>query len=434
MSFIEVTGGRRLAGAVYIQGSKNSVLPIMAASILNKGVTVLRGCPDIGDVNSMKDILTDIGCICNFKSGIMSIDASKISTVRPSRESCLKMRASINLLGAFLARTGKCSIPFPGGCKIGGRPIDIHISGLTKLGADIEHIDDMIEAQTQGLLGTEFRLPFPSVGATENMVIASVLAHGTTKLINCATEPEIEDLCDYLLSMGADISGAGTHIITVRGVSELHDTVFNIPGDRIVAGTYMAACAITGGNMQIKNIIPSRLTAVTEVLRNMGCHIYCVEGTDFTKNEIRITADGRRRPVPNISTGPHPQFPTDMQSQIMSVLATSEGISTIDETIFETRFNTIDELNRMGAMIICHERRAVITGVERLNGCDTTALDLRGGAALVLAALGANGRSRIRGCHHIFRGYENLCEDLNKLGADISWVEEDTQNIDEEVN
>lgn len=266
------------------------------------------------------------------------------------------------------------------------------------------------------------------------MVIASVLAKGTTTLINCATEPEIEDLCDYLISLGADIAGAGTGVITINGVDELHDTVFDISGDRIVAGTYMAACAITGGNMQIKNVIPSRLTALSEVLRNMGCHIFCTESADLTDNEIRITADGRRRPVPNISTGPYPQFPTDMQSQIMSVLATSEGISTIDETIFETRFNTIDELKKMGAEINCHDRRAVITGVEKLYGSDTNALDLRGGAALVLAALGAEGKSRIRGCHHIFRGYENLCEDLNKLGADISWVEEDTQNIDEEVN
>ena len=419
MADLHICGGRRLEGELMIQGSKNSALPVMAASLLTDEITVIENCPDIADVREMADILTDIGCEYSFQNGCMVIYPVSIEGV-PDACRCGRLRASSILMGALLSTAGYFVLPYPGGCNIGRRPLDYHIRGLISAGAVIEERDGMILGYCGKLKGCRYVFPYPSVGALENMIMASVRAHGVTVLENCSKEPEISDLCSFLCSMGADIKGAGTEKIVIDGVKRLRGVRYRVPGDRIAAGTYMTCCAAAGGNVKISGIEPSRLGSVSEVLKTAGCSIFTYDG----KNEIITMCDRRCMPVGTVTTGPFPGFPTDMQPQIMSVASCASGISVIEDRVFENRYHAASELNSMGADIRIDGGRAVVYGREQLHGGTVVASDLRCGAALAVAALAAYGETTIKQCGHINRGYENIQRDLAVLGADVEWRQE----------
>ena len=417
-----VRGGRRLEGEINIQGSKNSALPIIAASIMTDETTVIENCPDISDVREMLGILTDIGCDCVFRDGLVTIRPLNIEGA-PDSVRCSKIRASSILMGALLGSAGYFAMPYPGGCNIGKRPLDYHINGFKALGAVIEEKDGLIVGCRGNLTGGNYTFTYPSVGAIENIILAASRADGVTELENCAREPEICDLCDFLLHMGADIKGAGSDKIVIRGVKKLHGVRYRIPGDRIVAGTYMACCACAGGNIKISGISPERMKNITRVFSNAGCSVF----TDVKNSEIVFMCDNRCHSVGHITAGPYPGFPTDMQSQIMSVASCMTGICVIEDRVFENRFAVAGELVRMGADIRVNNGMAYICGVERLHGASVTATDLRGGAALVTAASGASGETVIYGCNYIRRGYEDIQRDLTILGADIKWQQEEKE-------
>lgn len=415
-----VRGGGRLEGELIVQGSKNSSLPIIAASIMTEDTTVIENCPDISDVREMLDILTDIGCRCSFEGGRVTVKPAGIEGA-PDVIKCRKFRASSILMGALLATLGYFVMPYPGGCNIGKRPLNFHIKGFSAIGAVIEERDGLIIGCRGKLQGGYFRFPYPSVGALENVILAAVKAGGVTILDNCATEPEICDLCDFLTLMGADIDGAGERRITIRGVRKLHGAQYRIPGDRIAAGTYMSCCACAGGNIKISGIEPSRISNISDVLRKAGCRIFTYD----ENNEIIIMSDERCRSVGHITAGPYPEFPTDMQPQLMSVAACMSGMCLIEDKVFESRYAVAGELNRMGADIKIDDGKAFVTGVERLHGETVASPDLRGGAALVAAALNAEGDTVIKNCDYIRRGYEDIQRDLKILGADIQWRQEE---------
>lgn len=414
MEYFEITGGTPLHGSITLQGSKNAALPLMAASILHPGRTTLHHVPAIRDVDVMIEILENIGCTVQKDNGTLIIDAAKAEHFEVAASLGERMRSTIILLGSMLGRAGRAKMPFPGGCIIGMRPIDIHITSLGKMGAVFEETDGMLCAVTDGLCGTRIHLRFPSVGATENVILAAVYARGRTRIENCAKEPEIAELCRFLREKGAKIEGEGTSCILVEGVSHLRDSTYTLMPDRIVAGTYLFAAAATRGEICLEGMRPSDMESVLDVLGRMGAV--------YENREDGFYLDGRKaiNPLPVVCTETYPGFPTDLQSQLLATLCVARGKSVIRECIFEERFRIAPWLNRMGADVTTDGREAVIEGKAHLSGQMVKAQELRGGAALVIAALMAQGNTRVYGSAFIERGYEDLAGDLRKLGAVIS--------------
>lgn len=416
-----ITGGRPLRGTVKISGAKNAVLPIMAASLLTAGECILRDIPHLADVYTMNEVLTKLGAEVKFKGRHeLLVNSSLLHSSEAPYTLVRKMRASFLIMGPLLARTGYASMFLPGGCSIGTRPIDLHLKGLASLGASISIGHRKIEAVTSGLKGAKIYLDFPSVGATENIMMAATLAKGRTVIENAAEEPEIVDLGNYLNSMGAKVTGAGTNIIKIEGVRELSGTYYHVIPDRIEAGTYMVAAVATGGEILIENIITDHLKPVVAKLLESGAQI-----TEDSQG-VRVYGHGAPRAV-DLKTLPYPGFPTDMQAQMTALLSVGLGTSTITETVFENRFLHIQELNRMGADIAVEGNRAVVKGVEGLSGVPVTASDLRAGAALVIAGLMAEGETELFGVHHLDRGYEDMVSKLRGLGAKIYREKRPTQ-------
>lgn len=410
---IRIAGGKPLYGTVSVQGSKNAALPMMAASLLHRGVSVLKGCPKIADVLCMERILRELGASTWWEDHDLYMDCTHADGTEISCAFTGKMRSSVILLGALLGRNGKGCLGYPGGCVIGQRPIDLHLYALRKLGAVIEEGSFFISAECSGLLGNEISFANRSVGATEQGILGAVLAKGETCLKNCAREPEIKWLCRYLRGMGAEIWGDGGDCIYIKGVEELKGGELQVPADRIVAGTYLCACAATRGKVTLENPPEGELDAFLEVYRKIGGQYKVKSG--------KLVADGSgvRYALPFLETEVYPGFPTDLQSPLLTVLATIPGESHIREMIFEDRFKAAAELNRMGAGITIAGRDAWIQGGTALHGCTVYAEELRGGAALVLAALAASGETVVRGYSYICRGYEHICEDLAALGGVI---------------
>ena len=417
MSAIQIQGMRPLFGTVEIQGSKNAVLPLMAAAVLAPGVTVIRHVPAIEDVITMMKILEALGCPCSLGDGTLTIDAKDPDGIGIPEKYVGKMRSSCLLLGPLLSRMGEAVTYFPGGCVIGARPIDFHIHALEQMGAVFFEAGGMILAGTGGLKGSEIRFPYPSVGATENALMAAVLAEGTTVLDNCAAEPEIAELCRFLTKMGAKIHGTGEKRLVIEGVKELTPTEFFLTGDRICAGTYLAAACAAGGEVTVRGVDPWVLKEPLRVMRQMGAAITTREETQ----EILLTME--RRPAGfRVCTGPYPEFPTDLQSVFLAVASAAEGRSRITETVFEARFAAAAVMERFGARIRAEGRTLFVEGRYPLKPSIADAPDLRGGAALLVAAMAADGRSMIGNCEHIARGYEDIVRDLVSLGAEAEWI------------
>lgn len=411
MSSIIVLGGRPLYGEVKVQGSKNAVLPMIAASILNKGITEIEHCPRIRDVYNMIHILEAIGCVVSWEGDVLVVDAAEIVSARIPYRYVKEMRASIIFLGALLGRMKEASLYLPGGCSIGARPIDLHLRAIRKMNVEIAEKEDEIYCKTNKIIGQKIVLDFPSVGATENIILSAVLAEGVTEIYGCAKEPEIMELCQFLNTLGAEIYGGGKDHIKIVGVKSLHDGKYRLKADRIVAGTYLMAAAAARGDIVLHEVEADTIEAVLNVLKAAGCRIQQYE------KSVRIAMDKRVKHIPSIATEPYPGFPTDMQSQLMSVLCLAEGESKITENIFESRFKTAEELKKMGAKIEIIGNSAYIQGVSSLTGCKVCAKDLRGGAALIIAGLAAEAETRIDGCCFIERGYESINEDFRSLGA-----------------
>ena len=407
-----VEGGNRLEGEVTISGAKNAALPIIAATLLNPEKIEIDNCPNIHDVFIMIDILNSLGCSVHMENNKMMVDTSGLNKYEIPENLMREMRSSVILAGAMLGRMKKCVFTYPGGCEIGARPINMHLDGFKQLGVSIVEESGRITCECGKLIGADITLDFPSVGATENIMLASVFADGTTYVRNVAREPEIKDLQDFLNGMGANIVGAGSNTIIIKGVKALHETVHNVSPDRIEAGTYLCLAAATQGDVIIKNVIPDHINSVLHKLKQIGSRL------DVKKNEIAIRAPKLVLPT-NIKTMPYPGFPTDMQSQFVSLLSIASGTSIVVETIFENRFKYVNELIRMGANITIEGRTAIIQGVDKLNGAIIETKDLRGGAALVIASLAAQGESKISGVNYLERGYENFVQKLQLLGAKI---------------
>ena len=417
---IEVWGGQALCGKVWIQGSKNAALPMIAGALLHDGITVIHNCPKILDVVYMVQILREMGCQAEFEGHTLWIDAKNLDTCRVYPEYACRMRSSIVLMGSLLGRRKEAVLPYPGGCTIGERPIDLHLDALTRMGADIEENGGVLEARSNRLQGIEISLKFPSVGATENLILAAVLAEGETVIQNAAREPEIRQLCDFLEGKGARISGGGSSSIRIRGVSALHDSEYELKPDRIVTGTYLLAAAATRGRISIPRAPAEQMESFLEVLGEIGGRFWMEPQDPAHKEEVFIF-EGKDACLPAnmVETAVYPGFPTDLQSPLMTVLAVAEGESRIRENVFENRFQPVPELVKMGAEIRTRGREAIITGVAKLEGNHVCAPDLRGGAALVIAGLCAGGRTRIENEQFIERGYEDIAEDLGSLGARI---------------
>ena len=422
MAYYRINGGKRLEGAVTISGAKNAALAIIPAVILSGESCLLENLPEIEDVRRVEEILTSMGAdISRTPDGSMRIDPSGISTFSVTGEMVSSMRASYYLLGALLGRYKKAEIALPGGCAIGQRPIDQHIKGMRALGADIVIQGGSVKARADKLRGAEIYLDVVSVGATINIMLAAVAAEGQTIIANAAKEPHVVDVANFLNMMGANVKGAGTDVIRIQGGRRLHGCTYAVIPDQIEAGTFMIAAAATRGDVIINNVIPTHLEAISAKLMESGVTVS--EGDDGRDFFIRVSADKRPRAV-NIKTLPYPGFPTDLQQPMMALLATAEGNSFIMENIFENRFNHVPELAKMGANISISSRTATVEGVEKLYGAPLCASDLRAGAALVIAALAAEGESTISQIHFIDRGYEFLEQKLRALGADIMRIEE----------
>ncbi|MEN6565462.1 MAG: UDP-N-acetylglucosamine 1-carboxyvinyltransferase [Veillonellales bacterium] len=416
MEKLVIRGGNRLSGTVKISGAKNAVLPLIAAALLGTTPSILDEVPDLEDVRTFSEVLQHLGVGVRREKNELYIDSSNLTSCEAPYELVRKMRASFLVMGPLLARRGRAKISLPGGCAIGTRPIDLHLKGFEALGADIDIGHGYIEAKApQGLTGARIYLDFPSVGATENIIMAASMAKGQTILENPAHEPEIVDLANYLNVMGARIRGAGTNVIKVEGVNELRGMDYTVIPDRIEAGTYMVAAAMTGGDVWIENALTEHLKPVVAKLKEAGV---CIE-EDI--NGVRVWGDGNFRAV-DIKTLPYPGFPTDMQAQFMAMAAIAKGTSVVSETVFENRFMHVDELKRMGACIKIEGRSAVVEGVAKLTGCPVKATDLRAGAAMVLAGLAAEGKTEVGYIHHIDRGYDNLVNKLKGIGADIERI------------
>lgn len=409
-----IVGGNRLKGTIRASGSKNATLPIMAATILNANKNVIFNVPWLKDILVMKDVLTYLGARIICDNNIIKVDTSRVNSSEISEFLMRRMRASNLVLGALLARFGRVKISYPGGCQIGSRPMNLHLKGLRALGADIHEKFGYITAEAEMLVGADIHLDLPSVGATENIMMAAVLAEGTTSIKNAAKEPEIVDLQNFLNKMGARVRGAGTDTIKIEGVlpGDLKPAVHTVIPDRIEAGTHLVAAAITGGEVTVTNVIPEHLEPLLAKLREAGVDV--TAGDDY----IKVAGRGRVCAV-DIKTMPYPGFPSDMQPQMMALLSFAEGTSIITETIFENRFKHVGELRRMGADIKVEGQSAIIKGVPKLSGAYIEASDLRAGAALVLAALAAEDGTVLENVEHIDRGYEQLETKYNALGARI---------------
>lgn len=414
---IIVTGGRRLSGEVRISGAKNAVLPIIVATLLSEGRCVLEDVPRLADVQIIKDVLLSLGAEITFQDNTMEINGAPVDKVQAPVEYIKKMRASVLIMGPFLARFGRAVLSLPGGCAIGARPIDLHLKGLETLGAAIQIRDDEIVAEVPGggrLKGERIFLRVPSVGATENLMMAASLAEGTTVIENAAEEPEIVDLANFLNAMGADVRGAGTNVIRINGVERLHGAEHTIIPDRIEAGSYLLAGAITGSTVRVTNCIADHLRPVLDKIVESGSVIE----VDEVANAVTVHGTDKILPV-DIKTLPYPGFPTDMQSQFMAYLTLAEGTSQVTETIFENRFMHVEELRKLGANIQTEGRNAFVNGVAKLHGASVRATDLRAGAALIIAGLAAEGETTIGDLYHLDRGYEDLIGKFQSLGADI---------------
>ncbi|MCL2373044.1 MAG: UDP-N-acetylglucosamine 1-carboxyvinyltransferase [Defluviitaleaceae bacterium] len=406
-----------LFGDVRVGGAKNSVLPILAAVCLNDGESVIHNCPRIADTFVSMEILQKIGCVPKLLGDTLVVNTKGLAATAVPDDCVRKMRSSILFMGAMLARAGQVELTLPGGCELGTRAIDLHLMGLSAMGADIKIDGDKICCKAGRLVGANIKLHTASVGATENIMIAAVKAHGETVIENAACEPEIVDLADFLIGMGAKIHGAGTSRVVISGVNRLYNPVPHvIMPDRIVAGTYLVAAAMTGGDITVTDVNPTDLLPVLAKLIEMGCRIKVSDGN------ISLRAPKRLAACPRIITKVHPGFPTDMQAQFVAALAVAEGKSLVTETVFDKRHQHAAELNRMGAKIsLCTDNRNfTIQGVENLRGATVAAKDLRGGAALVLAGLVAKGETVVQNAGYIQRGYESIERDLESLGAKIS--------------
>lgn len=416
MAKILVKKSQPLKGHVKIDGAKNSVLPIIAATLLAKDKSVLKGVPNLKDVHVISDLIKYLGAEVEYKDNILTIDATNIKTCEAPYELVSKMRASFLIMGPLLARFNTTKISMPGGCAIGTRPIDLHLKGFKSLGAKIDMEHGFVEATTEKLVGTKLYLDFPSVGATENIMMAATLAEGTTIIENAAEEPEIVDLANFLNEMGANIKGAGTNTIRIKGVKKLKGAEHNIIPDRIEAATYMVAAAIIKGDITIENVIMDHLKPVVAKLKEAGCEVEEME------NSVRVIGPEVIQPI-DIKTLPHPGFPTDVQSQFMAMLTVSSGTSTVIETVFENRFMHVAEFNRMGADIKIEGRSAIVKGVNKLHGANVNATDLRAGASLILCGLIAEGETLIGDIYHIQRGYVDIDKKISALGGNIQIIE-----------
>ncbi len=413
MSKYIIEGGNKLCGALSVKGAKNSVLTLLAASILTSEKVVLHDCPDISDVATMLQILRKLGCKATCEGGTVQIDSSGISSFKIPCDLAKELRSSIFLLGSLLSRLKRARVVYPGGCDIGLRPIDIHLAGLRELGIKIGEKHGHIDCDSTRAHSAERVLDLPSVGATENLIMACVFIDGVSVLRNCAKEPEIVDLQNFLNAMGAKVRGAGGSVITVEGVKKLHGVEYTPIPDRIVAGTYIIAAAMCGGSLTIENACAEHISSLIAKIPKSSCKIYPRD------DKIIITSEGRHSAVPKIETMYYPGFPTDLQAQMMALQSISDGTSVIVENIFETRFKTASQLCKMGADITVSGSTAVVRGVPCLYGARVAATDLRGGASLVLAAMAAHGQSEIDEIHHIDRGYEDLSLILPSVGVDI---------------
>lgn len=414
MEKICVTGGKRLAGEVRISGSKNGTLAIMAGALLAKGPTILTNVPRIGDINTMMELFQQLGVsIRLIGRDAVEIDATNLTYAEAPYDLVKKMRASFCVTGPILARLGRAKVPLPGGCDIGARPVDLHVKGLQALGAKITIEHGYVEAEADRLIGASIYLDLPSAGATQHLMTVAALAEGSTRIENAALEPEVNDLAYLLIAMGAKIKGVGTSTIEIEGVQSLHGVEYSMLPDRIEAGTFAIAAAITGGDVLIRDVNPEHCSAVFQKLQDTGVKV------TSQGNQVRIKSSGNHRAT-DIKTMPYPGFPTDIQQPFAALLSVSEGTSVITENIYERRFRYVSELQRMGADIIQEGRTAIIKGVPRLTGAEVNATDLRAGAALIIAGLEAEGYTEISGVEHIDRGYENIISKLISLGAEVT--------------
>ncbi|MCI8573632.1 MAG: UDP-N-acetylglucosamine 1-carboxyvinyltransferase [Oscillibacter sp.] len=400
-----------------MQGAKNSVLPILAATLLTADEVELRGCPRLRDVDASVRILRSLGCKARWEGGNLLVNTGGLNAWGISDILMREMRSSAIFLGAILARCGQAELSYPGGCELGPRPIDLHLSGLRALGAEINDAGGVLHCKAPELKGREVVLSLPSVGATENLMLAACGGSGTTTIANAAREPEIVDLQNFLRACGAKVDGAGSSTVTVEGKRPLHGCTYPVMPDRIAAATYLCAAASAGGEIFLRGAREEHLATVTAVLREAGCSILA-DGAG-----IACTCQGGLQAVHPVRTAPYPGFPTDAQAVLMAALLRSRGATVFEENIFENRYRHVDELTRMGANVRVSGRVAVVTGVETLHGAPVYCTDLRGGAALCVAALAAEGETRVCETSHIDRGYEDLARDLRALGADIAKTE-----------
>ena len=411
-----VCGGKQLQGSVKVQGAKNAVLPILAASLLGGGDSVLKNCPDLLDVDASLEILRHLGCRVMQKRGEIVVNSDGMCVNHIPHALMLKMRSSVMYMGAILARCGEVRLSTPGGCELGARPIDIHLKALRELGAEVTESGGEVYCCTAGLHGARINFDFPSVGATENLMLAACAAEGTTVLTNAAREPEIVDLQNFLNKKGANIRGAGTSVIEIEGFSAKPKVEHSVLPDRIAAATYLCAAASSGGDICLQDVVPAHFETVTTALKSMGC------GLVIDRNSVRLRRNEAMRACRPMITKPYPGFPTDAQALLMAASLRAEGTSVFVENIFENRFRHVAELQRLGADIRVVGRVAMVTGVDRLAAAPVTATDLRGGAALILAGLAAEGVTQIEDSGHICRGYEDLAESLCALGADVKLI------------
>jgi UDP-N-acetylglucosamine 1-carboxyvinyltransferase len=422
---IFVSGGVPLTGTVRISGSKNSALAVMAGALLAEGPSILRNVPNIGDIHTMVEMLQAIGIAAEYQpDGTLTIDATDLRAHEAPYELVKRMRASFSVLGPMLARIGAARVALPGGCAIGARPVDYHVKGLVALGARIHIEHGFVEAEADGLRGNLIYLDFPSAGATTHLITAAALAEGVTTIENAAAEPEVIDLADYLTKMGARIEGAGTKKITIEGVRRLQGVEHNIIPDRIEAGTFALAAMATGGEVILEDVIPEHMKPLIAKLREAGAGVAPYGTSSEARCRMKVWCAARPRAV-DVLAMPHPGFPTDLQQPIVAVLSRGDGTSVITDHVFENRFKYVTELQRMGADIRVEGRSAIVKGVERLSGAQVAASDLRAGAALVIAALAADGQSTITGLEYLDRGYGHLVEKLADLGADIARYDAD---------
>lgn len=417
MKAIEIEGGRRLRGELTVHSAKNSVLPILAATILSGDTCVIQRCPRLEDVDVSGEILRHLGCRVQWQDEDLVVDSRGLSCWHIPDNLMRRMRSSVIFLGAILARCGAARLSYPGGCELGPRPIDLHLAALRRLGARVDESCGVLTCRGQELRGAEIVLSLPSVGATENAMLAACGARGTTVITNAAREPEIVDLQRFLRKMGAEVRGAGTSTITVEGGRKLHGCRHRCIGDRIVASTYLCAAAAAGGDICLRGVDYRHLSTVITALQQAGCRVSSQD------RRIRLVSDGNLRGICPVRTSPYPGFPTDAQAVLMAALLRSEGTTMFVENVFQSRYRHVSELVRMGADIRLEGRVAVVCGVPKLSGAAVRCTDLRGGAALVIAGLQARGTTRVEEIHHIKRGYSDLTGDLARLGADIREIE-----------